>query len=327
MYLGRLSLRKRWTSMLPMMTMTMTMMMMVHFETVKSGRGREKQTNSGREPTPRARPAHPLPPAHPPPRAQALPHLDRAPRPILRQARLHEPLERGRARARDVDGAQDVGDGEREAAGFVHDAELALGGEREGEGAVREALFEGGGIEEAGWGGWGRSRGWGGRVVGECEAEGGVVHREGDGCARRGRVLVDGGRKVRSGADRRGRRGEGKGTGNRAHDGDLVADDLDVGAAEVRRATRAARHAQSRRLPASARQWIVRRRCHTCERQRQRCACVDVDVYVYVGVCVSVCGRTRWPARTHSDSLSMVSLRRTTLSSMRASATSSSEGL
>lgn len=36
---------------------------------------------------------------------------------------------------------------------------------------------------------------------------------------------------------------------------------------------------------------------------------------------------TTWPARTHNDSLSMVSLRRITLSSMRVIVTSSSDGL
>ena len=80
-----------------------------------------------------------------------------------------------------------------------------------------------------------------------------------------------------------------------------------------------AKQVQSSRLPASARQCIVNLSAQTLR--------------VKSSSTIRLCSRwierlfTRSPARIHSDSLSTASLRRKTLSSIRAIVTSSSDGL
>lgn len=76
-----------------------------------------------------------------------------------------------------------------------------------------------------------------------------------------------------------------------------------------------ARHAQSSMLPPSDRKWNVSLRCQTLKRNGAQ----YLATYEHA--------LTRWPARTHSDSLSIVSLRRRILSSMRVISTSCSLGL
>jgi hypothetical protein len=82
-------------------------------------------------------------------------------------------------------------------------------------------------------------------------------------------------------------------------------------------ATIPARHAQSRTLPASASGCIVSLICHTFKQWKSQARCKSEKRKKH----------TLWPACTHSDSLSTVSLLLMTLSSILFITTSSSEGL
>ena len=68
-------------------------------------------------------------------------------RPVLREAPRDERVELLRLLHGDVEDAEDLGGRERDAAGLLHDAELALRVERDAEHAGCEALLEKGRVE------------------------------------------------------------------------------------------------------------------------------------------------------------------------------------